>query len=350
MRWIFLRKILYLPEQASTASLKIDHLHFFVILTTIVASVLVGLTAVYFFIKYRRRSEYQKTPFIEAPWWMEAIIITVPAIFFLWWFARGFSDLVFIQSPPPNTFDVYVMSKQWMWKYSYPNGPNSIDRLHVPAFRPVRLLLTSRDVIHSFFVPAFRLKQDAVPGRYTEMWFEARMPGTYQVLCAEYCGTNHSMMWGDVVVMEPVEFENWFAKQRRGLGIRQDESPAPREEGVESLLVQQGWKVAAEQGCLRCHTTDGTPHLGPSFQGMYGRQQKMITGRTIVIDEAYITQSMMDPMAEIVAGYQPIMPSYRGVITPTETAAIVELIKSLRTPGAISEPAGGPAYELQPSR
>lgn len=350
MEWDFLRKILFLPEQASTASLTIDHLHFVVILTTIIASVLVGLTAVYFFIKYRRRSEYQKTPFIEATWWMELLIIATPAAFFLWWFGRGFSDLVYIQTPPPNTLDVYVMSKQWMWKYSYPGGPGSVDKLHVPAYRPVRLLLTSRDVIHSFYVPAFRLKQDAIPGRYTEMWFEATKPGVYQVLCAEYCGTNHSLMWGDIVAMEPAEFDDWFERERRGLAPRQDQSPAPREEGVESQMVSQGWRVAAEQGCFRCHTPDGTPHLGPTFLGMYGRLERMQSGRLVVIDEAYITASMMDPLAEIVAGYQPIMPTYRGIITPAETAAIIELIKSLRTPSIANGPSEGPAYELEPPR
>jgi len=348
--WEFLRKILFLPEQASTASVRIDHLHYFVILTTIIASVLVGLTAVYFFIKYRRRSEYQRTPRIDATWWMEALIIGTPATFFLVWFGIGFTQLVGIQTPPPNTLDVYVMGKQWMWKYAYPGGPSAVDTLHVPKGRPVRLLLTSRDVIHSFYVPAFRLKMDALPGRYTEMWFEATKTGVYQVFCAEYCGTEHAMMLGHIVVMDPEDFDVWLAEKRKGLAEQQDQGPVPDYPGADSPMVKMGWRVAAEQGCFRCHTTDGTPHIGPSFYGMYGRRQKTLTGREVLIDEAYITQSMMDPMLEIAAGFQPVMPSYRGLITPAETAAIVELIKSLKTNKVTQGPPERPAYELQPPR
>ena len=349
MSWDFLRKILFLPEQASTAASRVDDLHYFVITTTFIASFLVGLTAVFFFIKYRRRSEYQRTPRIEARWWMEVLIIGTPTTFFLVWFGIGFAELVRIQTPPPNTLDVYVMGKQWMWKYAYPGGPSSVETLHVPVGRPVRLLLTSRDVIHSFFVPDFRLKMDAVPGRYTEMWFEVTKPGVYQVLCAEYCGTQHSTMWGDIVAMEPEKFDAWLEEQRIGLANRIDQGPAPAYPGADSPLVREGWRVAAEQGCFRCHTPDGTPHLAPSFHGMYGSLRKTLTGRELVVTEAYITESMMDPMAEIVVGFQPIMPSYRGLISPAETAAIVELIKSLKT-NKVTAPPPEAAYELQPPR
>jgi cytochrome c oxidase subunit 2 len=343
----FLRKMLFLPEQASTASLWIDHLHYFVIITSMVASIVVGGTAIYFFVRYRRRSAFQKTPRIEPTWWMELMIIATPAVFFFWWFARGFSDFVHIETPPPNTLDVYVMGKQWMWKFAYPDGPSSVNTLHVPAYRPVRLLLTSRDVIHSFFVPAFRIKQDALPGRYTQIWFEARKTGTFQVLCAEFCGTQHSTMWGDVVAMEPREFDAWFQEQKKGLAPRIDQAPAPREQGV-SQMVKEGQRVAADQGCLKCHTLDGTAHIGPTWKGMYGRLEQLQSGKSVVVDEEYITRSMMDPMADIVAGYQPVMPTYRGRISPAETAAILELIKHLRTDSVANGPSEGPAYDLKP--
>ena len=344
----FLRKVLFLPEQASTAAPEIDHLHYFVIITTFVASIAVGLTAVFFFIKYRRRSEFQKTPHIEATWWMETLIILTPATFFLVWFGLGFTQLVRIQTPPPNTLDVYVMGKQWMWKYAYPGGPSAVETLHVPVGRPVRLLLTSRDVIHSFYVPAFRLKMDALPGRYTEMWFEVTKPGRYRVLCAEYCGTQHATMWGEIVAMPPEEFDTWLAEQRKAMADQQDQGPAPDYPGADSPMVREGWRVAAEKGCFKCHTTDGTAHLAPSFYGMYGSRRRTLTGQEVTVDEAYITESVMDPMAHIVVGYQPIMPSFRGLVTPAETASIVELIKSLQTHKVTTPEA--PAYELQPRR
>lgn len=342
MKGDFLRKMLFLPEQASTASLWVDHLHYFVIITAMLAALVAGGTAIVFFVRYRRRSAFEKTPRIEPTWWMELMIVVTPAVFFFWWFARGFSDYARMETPPPNALDVYVMSKQWMWKFAYPGGPNAVSTLHVPAHRPIRLLLTSRDVIHSFFVPAFRIKQDAIPGRYTQIWFEARKTGTFQILCAEFCGTQHSTMWGDVVVMEPREFDAWMQEQKKGLAPRIDQGPAPIEQGGADEMVKEGQRVAAEKGCLACHSLDGSRHIGPTWKGMYGRLERMQDGATFVVDEAYITRSMMDPMAEIVAGYPPVMPTYRGQLTPAETAAILELVKSLRTDTVANGPSPGP--------
>jgi cytochrome c oxidase subunit 2 len=182
----------------------------------------VAVIAIAFFWKYRRRHENQATPFVAPTAMFEVLAISVPLAFFLLWFAIGFRDFVKVSSPPPDAMDVYVQGKQWMWKFAYPEGPNSIGVLHVPANRPVRLLVTSRDVIHSVFVPAFRIKIDALPGRYTEIWFTATKPGRYQILCTEYCGAQHSKMWGEVVVMAPEAFDEWIKEQQRGLVSRQD--------------------------------------------------------------------------------------------------------------------------------
>ena len=212
-----LRRLLFLPDQASTFARDVDQLHFFVILTTFVMSTAVGLTAIFFFARYRRRSEVQTTPHIEPGIAMEAAFFIVPLFFFLLWFFIGYREFVRQQTPPSDAADVYVMAKKWMWKFAYPDGPNAINVLRVPAGRNVRLLMTSRDVIHSFYVPEFRIKQDVLPGRYTQTWFNAVQPGRYQILCAEYCGAGHSIMRGEVIVMKQQEYEDWLVQQKRGL-------------------------------------------------------------------------------------------------------------------------------------
>jgi cytochrome c oxidase subunit 2 len=210
---------------------------------------------------------------------------------------------------------VYVTAKQWMWKFTYLDGRASMDTLTVPVGRPVELMMTSRDVIHSFYVPAFRLKHDVVPGRYYAMWFEATMPGTYDIDCAEYCGLDHSRMLGTVRVLDAADYAAWL------------ESTTP---GPETDLVARGRDVATRRACVACHTLDGQRHIGPSWVALYGSTVALRDGRRIVADETYLTRSMMDPSAEVVDGYQPVMPSYRGILDQPEVAALVELIKSLR--------------------
>jgi cytochrome c oxidase subunit 2 len=233
-----------------------------------------------------------------------------------------------------------------MWKFAYPGGPSSLDVLRVPANRPVRLLITSRDVIHSFYVPALRVKMDALPGRYTQTWFQADRPGRYEIFCAEYCGLGHSAMLGELVVMREDEFDQWLAAQRRGLQVAQDAGPAPGEQVLRaSSLVEEGARVAAEQGCLKCHTVDGSRHIGPTLVDLYHRQERLQDGKTVLADEGYLTRSMMDPAAQLVAGYQNVMPTYQGKLTPPDAAAIIEYIKSLKTPAVRSGPSQAPVYE-----
>jgi cytochrome c oxidase subunit 2 len=277
----------------------------------------------------------------------EVLAISGPLFFFLLWFFIGFKQYVKMESPPNDAMEVYVMGKKWMWKFAYPDGPNSVGVLRVPVGRPVKLLMTSRDVIHSFFVPAFRVKKDVIPGRYTELWFTATEPGSYEIFCAEYCGTGHSMMRGEVVAMPPAEFDQWLAQQRNNALPRQQDSYQSAEEParIAANMVLQGQRMAGEKGCLKCHSVDGSPHIGPTWMGMYGRREHLSTGETITIDEAYITESMMDPTAKLVAGYGPVMPTYMGKLAAPETAAIVEYIKSLRDPQLQAQPSEGPAYE-----
>ncbi len=326
-----LRKLLFLPPEASEASVGIDRLHFFVITTTMVVSTMAGVTAVYFMARYRRRRKGEPTPHLEAPRWLEALFVVVPLSLFLLWFRIGFGQFVEMTSPPKDAIDVYVTGKQWMWKFAYPEGPSGLEVLRVPEGRPVRLLLTSRDVIHGFFIPAFRLKQDALPGRYTQAWFTATQKGTFPVYCSQYCGTSHSRMRAAIEVMDAAEWDKWREEAKRGRAGQQD-TPLDGSANIahEGGMIAEGRKVAAAQGCLRCHTTDGTPHIGPTFADLYGRRVKLADGTEIVADEAYLTESMIDPAAKRVAGYELSMPSYAGKLGPAETAALLELIKSLR--------------------
>jgi cytochrome c oxidase subunit II len=233
-----------------------------------------------------------------------------------------------------------------VWKFSYPEGPNGVNVLHVPSDRPVRLLMTSRDVIHSFYVPAFRMKQDVVPGRYSQAWFEATKPGTYPVYCAEYCGLSHSKMLAEVVVLSPENYDAWLKEQR--MGDKQNRQDALADLTLvkgEANLVQQGQRLVGEAGCLKCHTVDGEQHIGPTFVGLYGRQEKLDSGETVLVDEGYITQSMMVPGEKLVAGYQNVMPTFQGKLHGVESAAIVEYIKSLRTRDVVNNASKGPVYE-----
>ena len=340
----FMRAVLFLPEQASTFAKKVDTLHYFIFIVTMVSSIGVGLLAFGFFFRYRQRHVRQSTPIVEPSVRFELTVIAVPMIFFLAWFVQGFRDFVWYTTPPKDTTDVYVMAKKWMWKFAYPDGPNAIGTLHVPADRPVRLLMTSRDVIHSFFVPDFRVKMDVLPGRYTETWFEATKPGRYQILCAEYCGTWHSQMWGEIVVMPPAEFDKWLEQQKVGLADRVD-SGGDDGPGFHGTIVEYGKKVAMAQGCLKCHSLTGEPHIGPTWVDLYHRRETLETGETIIADEGYLTDSMIDPRAKIVKGFKPVMPTYRGKLTAPEAAALVEFIKSLRSSHLENVPSKEAVYE-----
>jgi cytochrome c oxidase subunit 2 len=209
----------------------------------------------------------------------------------------------------------------------------------------VRLLMTSRDVIHSFFVPEFRIKQDVLPGRYTETWFEATKPGRYQILCSQYCGTWHSQMWGEIVVMPAPEFDEWLADQKRGLLADRVDTGTDEGPSFHGSLVEYGKKIAMAQGCLKCHSVTGEPHIGPTWLDLYDRRETLETGETVVADEAYLTDSMIDPRAKIVKGYKPVMPTFKGRLAAPEAAALVEFIKSLRSTSLENVPSKEAVYE-----
>jgi cytochrome c oxidase subunit 2 len=316
-----LRRLLDLPPQASTYARGIDTLHYCVISVTMAGATLVFLMALYFVVRYRRRAPGETTAHVTTPLPQEVFLIGGILSLFLAFWVVGTVQYDHLMTPPAGAMTVYVTGKQWMWKFAYPDGRSSIDELTVPAGKPVRLVMTSRDVIHSFYVPAFRMKHDVVPGRYYTAWFEAPRPGLYDIDCAEYCGVSHSRMLGKVRVLSAPDYARWLEGR-----------PEP-----DADLVASGREVAARRGCLNCHTLDGQPHIGPSWAGLYGSRVLLEGGRSIAADDAYLTRSMMDPQSDIVAGYKGVMPTYRGVLEEPEVAALVELIRSIeRAPYAPS--------------
>lgn len=324
------RAVLFLPEQASTRARELDTLHYVQITVMTAVTGAAGLAALTFAWRYRRRPGREVGEPVRLGRRAELAVYATILAFFLAFWVVGFSQYLRMGTAPPEALRVYVTAKQWMWKFSYPDGVSSAGVLVVPAGRPVQLLITSRDVIHSFFVPAFRLKRDAVPGTYTATWFEAPEPGRHPVFCAEMCGTGHSRMRAEVVVLRP---ERWDAWMRGQVDVRGEVSPeAPP-------LAERGREVAARQGCLACHTLDGTTYVGPSWRGIFGATVALESGERVRVDEAYLTESMMDPQARVVKGFPRIMPSYEGLLEPPEVAALVELIRSLTGPPGAREEA-----------
>lgn len=338
----FLRKLLMLPPQASTMARDIDYLHYFVIITTMLGAAGVAALSLYFIVRYREDSGRGSNPApdlrpLHAPGglslWVELSVFGgLLALFVMWW-VIGFSQYVRIVEPPPDSMTIYVVGRQWMWSFAYPHGGGSVGVLYVPAGRPVKLLLTSRDVIHSFYVPNFRLKTDVVPGRTTQLWFEAQQPGRHPIYCAEMCGAGHSEMRAAVVVLPDADYERTLQGLAplaipgpvQGLAI-----PFEAEPRAPLSLAAMGRRVAAQAGCLRCHTVDGTPHIGPTWAGLYEAVIPLADGTQVIAADAYLTRSMMDPAAELHRGFLGVMPSYQGLLTAPQLGAIVEYIHSLR--------------------
>lgn len=315
-----IRRLLFLPPQASTFARGIDQLHFFVISVTMLSATLIAFIAVYFTWRYRANRPAETDATRANPTTtrrFEAVLTAATLLLFLGLWVVGFRQYAAMTEPPPDALVVYVTGKQWMWKFAHEEGPSEVGVLTVPSHRPIKVVMTSRDVIHSFYVPAFRIKQDVIPGRYVTAWFEANAEGSFDIFCAEYCGTEHSTMLAKINVLSPADYAAWLAGARRTDPLS---------------LVEQGQRVAAKQQCLGCHTIDGKAHVGPTWRGLYGAEVKLTDGRTVVADEGYLTRSMMLPNEDMVAGYQTRMPSYFGRLDAGETAALVAFIRALAAP------------------
>jgi cytochrome c oxidase subunit 2 len=304
-----------LPERASTIAGQVDALFLFLVAMTIFFAGLIFLLVGIFAWKYRRRSEAERPAAIHGSLLLEALWTVIPLGIALGIFVWGAYLYFVISRPPAAAMEVYVVGKQWMWKLQHPGGQREINELHIPMGRPVKLTMTSEDVIHSFYVPAFRIKADVVPGKYTTTWFEATKTGEYHLFCAEYCGTSHAIMGGRIVVLEPAEYERWLTG---GVG--------------EESLPAAGEKLFARLGCNTCHKGDGTGR-GPSLVGKFGKPEKLTTGATVTVDETYVRESILNPQAKITAGYPPIMPTFKGLITEEQMVQLLAYIKSLKMDG-----------------
>lgn len=311
------------PDSASTFSGWVDGLYFYLILVSIAFSIPIIGAIVIFGLKYREREKFASGKEIHGSIALETVWSIIPFIISMTIFLGG--AVVYFQQyrVPENAMEIYVVGKQWMWKIQHGTGQREINEMHVPVGRTIKLTMTTEDVLHDFAIPAFRTKSDVVPGRYTYMWFEATKPGKYRIQCMEYCGLNHSGMGGYVYVMEQRDFDNWLA------GNVSDQTP-----------VQAGQDLFTNKlGCASCHA-GGANQRGAVLEGLYGNPVKLASGQTVVADDQYIRNSILNPSSQIVAGYQPIMPTFKGQVTEEQLNQLVAYIKSLNPSGATGAATG----------
>lgn len=299
------------PVRASTIARGVDFLYYFLTGVDLFFTALIFLTIFYFAIRYRRRSATERPPQISENLPLEIAWTAVPLVLVVTMFLWGTSLYIRNSRPPEAATEVFVVGKQWMWKIQHPEGVREINELHVPVGKPIKLTMTSEDVIHDFAVPAFRIKKDVVPGLYTTEWFEATKTGRFHLFCDQYCGADHALMRGEIMVMEPTDFEQWLSGGLRG-----------------EPMDQAGAKLYNQLGCITCHGTG----KGPPLVNVYMKSVRLNTGQTVFGDEAYIRESILDPTAKIVAGYQPIMPTFRGQVSEDQLLQLIAYLKSLSAP------------------
>ena len=315
------------PEQASTLAPRVDALYFYHLGVGAFFSTLIFTLVIYFAIKYRRRSEDEPPPpQMRDVMWLEVVWIVIPLALALIAFFWGANIYYAMARPPQDALEIFVVGRQWMWKFQHPDGQREINELHVPLGRPIRLTLASEDVIHSFYVPAFRVKHDAVPGRYTSVWFEATKLGRFHLFCAEYCGTQHSGMIGHIVVLEPEQYQAWLSGE---LGAPAAVAAAPGAIRVsEGSPASTGQKLFQDLGCYTCHQMD-RQGIGPVLVGVFGSQVKLQNGQTVTADENYLRESILNPQAKITAGFQPLMPPFQGRVNEEQVMQLIAYIKAL---------------------
>jgi cytochrome c oxidase subunit 2 len=324
------------PESASTMAPRVDALYLFLVALSAFFSLLIAGLIVYYAVKFRRRSPDSVGARIHGGMILEITWSVIPFLITLVIFVWGASVFFAMSQAPVETLNVYVVGKQWMWKFQHLDGQREINELHVPVGRAVKLIMTSEDVIHDVFVPAFRIKADVIPGRYTSLWFQPTKAGRYHLFCAEYCGTRHSGMTGEVVVMEPGAYEAWLSG-----GVQ------------EGSLAGAGQKLFSDLACNTCHRTDAQGR-GPMLLNLFGSTQVMHDGTKVIVDEAYLRESILTPARKVTAGFQPVMPAFQGIVSEEGLLELIEYVKSLKaeTPATDARPVtGGPRPgEATPAR
>jgi cytochrome c oxidase subunit 2 len=302
------------PEQASTIGGRVDSLYFFLLLIAAFFTLLIFLSIVFLAMYYRRGATRNRNrTHSDRAWILEVTWIAIPLALVMFIFGWGANIYFDEHTVPPNSIELHVVAKQWMWKIQHPQGRSEINELHIPTGRPIQLQMVSQDVIHSFYVPEFRVKKDVLPGRYTSMWFEATKPGTYHLFCAEYCGTGHAIMRGRVVVMAPAEYAQWLSG------------------GEQQPPVSAGEELFTRFRCNTCHFQGAQQPRGPSLANLYGQPVKLSTGQIVTADDEYLRESILNPPAKVVAGFQPIMPTFQNQLSEEQVFQLIQYIKSLST-------------------
>ena len=305
-----------LPKTSTIAG-SVDSLYDFIMITSVISFVIIVAGMLYFMLRYRRKSEQDKTAYIEGHTPTEIGVIVVLFVWVMVIFVWGYVDYRKMIHAPSGALEINVIGRQWQWEIEYPNGKKALNEIRVPKGQPVKLILTSSDVLHSFYIPNFRLKQDAVPGMYTTLWFEATETGRQQVFCAEYCGTAHSKMFAVLIVMEPEEYQNWL------------EGWSPETQAASNPATR-GKELYQSRGCVACHSLDGSAVVGPSFLGVFGTEKILADGSKVSADENYIRESLMEPQAKLVKGFAPVMPTYKGQLSDEEVNVLLAFIKGLK--------------------
>lgn len=304
-------QIVFYPQQAATIAAKVDYLLLGLVIVCGSVGVLIAVLLITFAVRYRRRPGMPRPPALNESQWLEIAWTITPLLIFVGLFAWGAKVYYDAFRSPDDATVIYGVGKQWMWKFQHPHGQREINELHVTLGQPFKLLLTSEDVVHSFFVPDFRVHMDVLPGRYTSVWFQPTRPGTYHLFCSQYCGTNHARMIGKVVVMEPREYQSWLASE------------------AEGSLALQGRKTFLKHRCLSCHSADEHARA-PVLENLFGKVVPLRDGRTVRADEAYIRESILNPAAKIVAGFDNIMPTFQGQIDEEEMYRLIAYLQALR--------------------
>ena len=315
------------PVSASDLSGEVDLLFILWSAISVFFTILIAGLILYFMVRYRRRHPEEVGENERAAMWLEIGWSVVPLVIMLAMFAWGTRVFFRLYRPPKDAVEFTAIGRQWMWKIQHPGGQREINTLHMPVNQPIRMTLASEDVIHSFYIPAFRVKQDVVPGRFTSLWFKATKPGTYHLFCTEYCGTEHSLMIGSVIVMEPQEYESWLAGGATG-----------------KSMVASGAELFQSLACITCHRAGnvgdtGRVARGPALEGLYNRQVKLADGRTVIADDNYLRESILTPAAKLVAGWEPVMPTFQGQVSEEQLTVLLAYIRSLGPAGSAS--AGG---------
>jgi cytochrome c oxidase subunit II len=317
----------FFPQQASEQAATIDALYFFLLAVTGFFALLIAILVVVFAVKFHRRHDDEVGEAIHGSLALELLWTIIPLGITMVMFVWGAQVFFHMTRPPKGAMEIYVVGKQWMWKAQHMDGAREINELHVPVGRPVKLIMGSEDVIHSFFIPDFRVKADVVPGRYNTLWFTASKPGKFHIFCTQYCGTKHSNMIGWVTAMEPSEYQTWLSGGAAG-----------------GTMAEAGQKLFTDLACVTCHLDNGQGR-GPVLKGLYGKQVLITGGQTVAMDDAYIRESILNPQAKVVAGFTPIMPTFQGLVTEEQLLQLIAYVKSLSEntgAGPVTPPTGTP--------